>query len=363
VGIDDFAWKKGLRYGTLFVDLQTKNVLGLLPTREKEAVQAWIEAHPDIELITRDRSRSYKAAVEAASPAIRQVGDRWHVLRLLHEAAKKTVQTVLPARWFPEAPEAFDEGPAGPLPKRLQSVQEQEEALWERIQEVHRLRGEGQTITAIAEEMHLSRNTVYSDLLIHTKPSLRRSSVYEAYLPLIRNLLAEGYSGEAMEAACREAGFDGHRKTLAYLVADERRQRKRPRPLQLRRAVLDTIWDESLTHPEDTFHAIHPNLLAAFPGLREVREFVQSFRQLFQDKHPSGLRLWLQGHPRSSFAPLQAFIEGIRRDLQATYYAVTLPWSNGLMEGMMNKLKTIKRMMYGRAGLPVLRQRLQFSSF
>lgn len=361
VGIDDFAWKKGRRYGTLFLDLQTGSVLGLLPTREQAAVEAWIAARPEIQLITRDRSRSYKAAVEAASPAIKQVGDRWHILKLLREAAKKAVNAILPMKWVPNALEASEEGPSGPLPKRLQKVKEQEEILWARIQEVHHLRNLGYSITAIAEEMKLSRNTVYKDLEVSSKPSLARESLYAAFLPLIRALLAEGKQPKEIHLACQEAGFDGHPKTLSYLVADERRIRKRPQAFRLQQATLQCLWETTHSNSEEAFCALHPDLLTTFPELREIWKFVQSFRQLFQEKARNGLRHWLRENPSSSFKALQTFIQGVRGDLEAVYYAVTSPWSNGIMEGTINKLKTIKRMMYGRGSLTVLSHRLQFS--
>lgn len=362
VGIDDFAWKKGRRYGTLFLDLQTGKVLGMLPTRDQAAVEDWLAERPEIQLITRDRSRSYKAAIEATSPSIKQVGDRWHILQLLHEAVKKSVNAVLPAKWVPERSEPCEEGPSGPLPKRLQAVKEKEKLLWERIQEVHRLRDEGYHITAIAEEMELSRNTVYKDLGVSSKPSLTRDSLYASYLPLIQNLLAEGQTPKMIHTACREAGFDGHSNTLSYLIADERRMRKRPKALRLQQAVLQRIWETSLINPEESFHALHPDLLTTFPEILEIQEFMQSFRQLFQEKARDGLRYWLRDHPQSSQKGLQTFIQGIRGDLQAVYYAVTSPWSNGIMEGTINKLKTIKRMMYGRGSLQVLHQRLQYQS-
>lgn len=334
-------------------------MLDILPARDKETVQAWIEARPEIRVITRDRSRSYQAAITAASSSIKQVGDRWHILRLLSEAVYQAVKTVVPAKWFPEA---SDEGPPGPLPKRLQSIQKREEALWDRIQEVQRLRKEGQSITAIADRMHLSRNTVYKDLGVSSRPSLSRGPIYASYLPLIRRLIAEGRKAEEIEGVCREAGFDGHQKTLFYLITDERRERKRAGPLRLHKLLLQKIWEDPLPHPEEAFRTLHPELPEMFPEVLEIQEFLQSFRKLFQEKASDGLRHWLRDHPSSSIAPLQTFIRGVREDLQAVYYAVVSPWSNGLLEGTVNKLKTIKRIMYGRGHLDILFRRMQFQA-
>lgn len=96
VGIDDFAFKKRMTYGTIFVDLITKKPIDLLDTRKQEDVTAWLKSHSNITLITRDGSKTYAKAVTEASPSIIQVGDRWHILHQLFEAVKKTIHGVVP---------------------------------------------------------------------------------------------------------------------------------------------------------------------------------------------------------------------------------------------------------------------------
>ena len=68
VGIDDWAWCKGQRYGTIVVDLETSDVIDLLPDRDAATVKAWLEAHPGVELVSRDRSSSYSQAATEAAP-------------------------------------------------------------------------------------------------------------------------------------------------------------------------------------------------------------------------------------------------------------------------------------------------------
>lgn len=80
VGIDDWAWCKGQRYGTIVVDLETGDVIDLLADRDAATVRAWLEAHPGVELVSRDRSSSYSQAAAEAAPKAQQVADRWHLL-------------------------------------------------------------------------------------------------------------------------------------------------------------------------------------------------------------------------------------------------------------------------------------------
>ena len=89
VGIDDWAWSKGRRYGTIVVDLERGRVIDLLPGRDAQAVERWLAAHPGVELITRDRWSEYARAATAAAPGARQVADRWHLLKNLREAIER----------------------------------------------------------------------------------------------------------------------------------------------------------------------------------------------------------------------------------------------------------------------------------
>src|SRR6202012_191480 len=89
VGIDDWAWRKGHRYGTIVVDLERSDDIDLLPDRDADTVAAWLKAHPGVEVISRDRSSTYaQAATEGASGAV-QVADRWHLLKNLREAVER----------------------------------------------------------------------------------------------------------------------------------------------------------------------------------------------------------------------------------------------------------------------------------
>jgi transposase len=89
VGIDDWAWCKGQRYGTIVVDLERGDVNDLLPDRDAETVAAWLKAHPDVEVVSRDRAAAYaQEATEGAS----QAADRWRLLKNLREAVERVLE-------------------------------------------------------------------------------------------------------------------------------------------------------------------------------------------------------------------------------------------------------------------------------
>src|SRR5229473_4215854 len=83
IGLDDWAWKRRLRYGTLICDLERGLPIDLLPDRTVETVSAWLKEHPSIETISRDGSSEYASAIKKGAPQAREVSDRWHLVKNL----------------------------------------------------------------------------------------------------------------------------------------------------------------------------------------------------------------------------------------------------------------------------------------
>jgi transposase len=93
LGIDDWAWRKGQRYGTILCDLERHKVIDLLPDRSVDSVKAWLDSHPGIEIVSRDRASAYAEAARGSAPEAIQVADRWHLLRNLSEALHRILQS------------------------------------------------------------------------------------------------------------------------------------------------------------------------------------------------------------------------------------------------------------------------------
>lgn len=94
IGIDDWAKRKGQRYGTIIVDLERRCVIDLLPDREPQTVAAWLAQHTSIEIVARDRSAQYAQGIRQGAPQAVQVADRWHLLKNLWDVVERCLSSL-----------------------------------------------------------------------------------------------------------------------------------------------------------------------------------------------------------------------------------------------------------------------------
>jgi transposase len=395
VGIDDWAWSKGQRYGTIVVDLETSEVIDLLPDRDAATVKVWLEAHPGIELVSRDRASAYaQAATEAASKA-QQVADRWHLLKNVREAVERLLERHLPvitgalkpADPDPTSrPDASPDGattseptpqesPASPTPTspRHEAALAKRRRRVERFERVHELHRQGTPIWQIARDLAMSRRAVRSYLRGERCPDWRPGRATRSRMDEHREWI------DARVAEGRINAIELHRELVArgvglsyatvrrYLTkrlgrACKTRPRvnaakpKPPPPPSPRRLSFD--WAR---RPEDRTveaQARLDKIRAASPDLTIALGLADEFASLIRKQTTVTVAEWLARAEVSPCPDVRNFAEGIRRDESAVNAAVILPWSNGPVEGHVNRLKTIKRQMYGRAGFALLKARV-----
>jgi transposase len=169
LGVDDWAWRRGHRYGTILVDLERDAVVDLLPDRQAETLAAWLRRHPGVEIVARDRAGAYADGIRQGAPEAIQVADRWHLLCNLSAAVQEITDRHASAaraaarRVSETLPTRAAALPPTPLCKSNAAVRASQAALARRqghYEEVARLRAEGVSLRRIAAKLGIERKTV-----------------------------------------------------------------------------------------------------------------------------------------------------------------------------------------------------------
>jgi len=391
LGVDDFALRKRQTYGTILVDLERRQPVALLPDRSADTVAQWLREHPGVEIIARDRSTAYAEGAHQGAPSATQVADRFHLLQNLREALDQVFLTQSPAldavnALVGQQPVPLPDGVLAvpvpphdiPLPAQQRAAQRQarRQALHQQAWTLH---DQGWTAPAIAQQVGLSLRTVQRDLRTTTFAGRRRRSdlgdsllnPYKPYLlerwnagcytamRLFRDLRQRGYAGgygvvAAYARRLRQAqGLPpGHRcpRRSLPMVAEPSCQ-----PLTPRRATwLVLRREEKRTEAEAQQLA---QLRVQHAELGEGIDLAQAFATLVRQRQPEGLDPWLKRATASPLEALRRFAAGLYEDYAAVKAGVTLRWSSGPVEGHINRLKMLKRQMFGRAHLDLLSRR------
>jgi transposase len=181
VSLDDWAWRKGHRYGTIICDLERHRRLDMLPDRDADQVAAWLKRYPSIEIIRRDRSDTYATAAKKGAPQAIQVTDKWHLLKNLGEALQRCLSPHLTAHRRQQTKRLLEPAPVPQIkraprlsPKPEQTVQFHRTERLALYEQVIALRKRGLSHQAIAERVGVGHSTLSNWLAAGTFPERKR---------------------------------------------------------------------------------------------------------------------------------------------------------------------------------------------
>ena len=395
VGLDDWSWKRRLRYGTLICDLESRKPLDVLADRSVETVSAWFVAHPSVEIVSRDRSSEYAAAIKKGAPQAIEVADRWHLGKNLAESVsallaglRAEIRRALQGQTMPEQERAETQPVLEEEKRPARSHGEDQVRLARRAQKLDRyeqvleLRDQGLLAAAIGSRIGISGRTVQRWLAHGSFPEARRRrrrpsliDPYERYvlqwwqagnrngLQLYRALTAQGYKGssKAMYRYLERLQTPQRHSVGVTPSKPHRRQRVQASPAPLENFSAQRATWLFVRHPDELDETQHHELALirqVSPSAEAAYRLAQAFMQMIREQTGHQLDVWLGEAEASRLPEFQSIARGIQQDKAAVLAGLTLPWSNGPLAGHVNRLKLLKRSMYGRARLPLLRARV-----
>lgn len=389
LGVDDWAYRKGVSYGTILIDMETSRPIDILPSRDGQALKSWLMNYNDVQIVTRDRASSYASAVIEVCPNAIQIADRFHLLMNLSDALDtyfKSISKKIRALITSKTNEILELSGHDEKESRCHSALATQKTTkinmdlrLDTFNKVKELQTKGVAIKRISTDLKMSRNTVRSyfaqESLAHRVHP--KSTNIELFTNLIVSRLnTKGYKVKDIIEEIRELGFNGSKSQAYYNINVIREDNsinvlgfaqvqhsKIPyvKPLSSRKMAkyigypLAEISDHNERYYLQT-------LLDNIAELRIIRKLVQIFKTMMARGH-GNIKRWIDFIIRSKrkLIGLKTFARGMLRDIEAVENGINMSWSNGAVEGHVNRIKSIKRQMYGRASFELLKKKVILS--
>jgi transposase len=376
IAIDDWSWRKGFSYGTIIVDLERRTVADVLESRSAKETADWLKQHPGIEVVSRDRCGLYAHGIRQGAPQARQVADRFNVLQNLRESIERQMTDV--SRFAGRAKLPPVPGECQEAPRDARSCARQ--ALFDQAKLLH---AAGKTYIEIATQLGINRRTVAKWIKKDVVPHRRRLALKPSSPLYFKDFLTRRWAegdrvGRRLFNDIRRRGYTGSFSNLERLLSAWRTDAKGKTHPQKQ---WSNLLEETPAIDPETGWQISPvtaailcmkptrmlklSEAAEVAALKEVspnfvvmRQLAMRFRGLMRGDDPSKLNRWLHDARQSGVRSMQQFARTLARDIEAVRNAIVEPWSSGQAEGQINRLKMLKRAMYGRAGIELLRARM-----
>ena len=368
LGIDDFAFCRGRNYGTVIVDLATGRAVDLLADRQTDTVAAWLQAHANISVVARDRSREYASGVSKGAPQAKQVLDRWHVLKNLREAIEHDLANKQPdiAKLF--APSQDDLAPVGRYGKECDAQASSLARRQAKHQQIHALHKQDLHPSDICVATKTSLSTVYRILRREHPPVLTRlpkqPSALDPFEPYLRQRWEKDCTiAEQLFQEVRLQGYPGsvgpvrawarQRRHLPLEVGAQQHKQVRTSP----KALSWLLFFETAKLKE-TEKEVVQKLTTTFHEFAQLRNLTASFKKALLGGDVDRLRSWRTEVSESTLPHLKKFAHRLGHEWAELEAACETSWSNRPTEGVVNRIKVIKRQMFGRGSFELLRKRV-----
>lgn len=340
------------------IDNDTGKRLEVVSSRQQPEVIKTLRRFKKVETVTRDFSKTYKAAISEALPDAEQIVDRFHILKNLTEDMSDYMKHKIKDKIKISDPSVVSIWEKEVLNTRERRKIETGLKRWEAAKEAQDLNKSGKNNTEIAKILQISRPTVIKYLNM-TEPLIdSRPCKLDPYIPRIKELLLNGYRYMEIFNQIKTEGYTGgislynsKMKGIRWEVSQKIRYIKRSDIKKLLYSPLEAIQEEQKRKDIKYY-------LDGQPELRKILELVSDFRALLSGNNVNALDEWIEKAENLDIVELNSFLKLIRSDKEAVKNAIRYQYSNGPTEGHNNKIKVIKRQMYGKCKFDLLRLKI-----
>lgn len=386
IGIDDWAYRKGVNYGSIIIDQSTGEVIDLIKTRNEKDVSDWLKEHPNIQLVTRDRYSVYRNAITQALPKAIQVADRFHLVKNLGDKIYETLKSsyrdickILKESFEAEKSKSLIPSPLNCNLLQDPTVKHSEPSaerlyLFKKVKELHK---QGISQRKIAKVLKIERKTV-SRYVTETSLSDNRGRIsinYTPYMDYIRNGYINGHTIRDVYRTIKNLGFQGGETSLRVhfgkIFSAQRKERadteitdlsvSSPTFLSVRTITMLTTGVIHLNDLDDNKREAAALLFEKHKPLRILHLLAKGFKYMLHSRNSYHLKRWMTWAKQVGESKIIGFVKSLKTDFQAVSNAVTTKYNNGVVEGNVNRLKNIKRQMYGRGSFELLRRKMILS--
>jgi transposase len=363
LGMHEFALRRGCRDGTLLLDPEHRQPIAVLE-RTAKPLTRWMQAHPTVAILVRDRADAYAVAGRQAVPGALQVADRFHLVHNIGDALKVLVHS---RRWHqpttatPSESSFLDASSTARAPpeqgQRTSQHTPRKRAIWETVQQ---RRSRGQSIRYIAQELGMDRKTFRKYLTAERPPVYSPRRPRRTQLDPYRSYLCHPWPQGCHNARRVDQGLiqRGCRGAVTQVRAavepwHAAQGGTPPRAPSLYWLLLRPATQLTAAEQQELQAILHSN-----PLLARGYQLKERFQALLVQQDVIALDRWLHAADASELPPFERVAQSFRQDYEPITVTLTTPWSTGQCEGELGRVKLLKRLDYGVARLDLLRQRI-----
>jgi len=367
IAIDDFAFRKRKTYGTVILDADTGKYVAFVKSRDYVDVVEFMKGFTGAETVSRDGSTAYSNIIRDAIPAAAQISDRFHLIKNLIDAAARSLTHIIPFCIVPKRPKENALGIRG----KMTSIEKQRLENYENhqivFQKVKALQNEGKNIATVARELGIydgmARKYFALEILPpHGSVMAERESMLNPYKQQIVDMIREKFRLCEIVKTLRQAGCKSADSRIRGYASKVRRDGADYTETKFfRRDVCKLLYN-----PPDKIHNERlrnkvQKYVAENSQVSLIIDLVNEFRQVLKGGNPGKLDDWNAMVKALKIRELTGYVRYLESDLPAIKNAIIYTYSNGIAEGKINKIKTIKRQLYGRASFELLTSKLFLS--